>query len=78
MIAAGSTAPFLAVWLIEQTGDELAPALLVMVVAVVGLLAIASVPKRLARPTERPAAVTGGGGTAARGGADVGASRPAR
>jgi MHS family proline/betaine transporter-like MFS transporter len=78
VIAAGGTAPFLAVWLIERTGDELAPAFFVMVVAVVGLLAIASVRKRLARPTERPADGTGGGGTAARGAADVGASRPAR
>lgn len=51
VIVAGGTAPFLAVWLIERTGNLPAPAFFVMAVAVVGLVATASVRRRFARPT---------------------------
>lgn len=52
VIIAGGTAPFLAVWLIEQTGNLLAPAFFVMAVAVVGLVATVSIRSRYARPVE--------------------------
>ncbi|WNV76581.1 MFS transporter [Geodermatophilus sp. DSM 44513] len=43
VIMAGGTAPYLAVWLIERTGNELAPAFFVIVVSLVGLAALASI-----------------------------------
>ncbi|SNS29640.1 MFS transporter, MHS family, proline/betaine transporter [Geodermatophilus pulveris] len=43
VIVAGGTAPYLAVWLIERTGNELAPSFFVVVVALVGLAALFSV-----------------------------------
>lgn len=51
VIIAGGSAPFLAVWLIERTGDVLAPSYFVMVVAVVGLIATLSIRKHFAEPT---------------------------
>lgn len=51
VIIAGGSAPFLAVWLIERTGNVLSPAFFVMTVASVGLLAIVSIRKKFARPT---------------------------
>ena len=47
VVIAGSTAPFFAVWLIERTGNVLAPAFFVIVIAVVGLIAIVSVKDKL-------------------------------
>lgn len=47
VVIAGGTAPFLAVWLIEQTGNNLAPAFFVIVVAIIGLVAMASVKTKL-------------------------------
>lgn len=46
VIVAGGLAPFLAVWLIERTGDALAPAFFVMFVALIGLIALASARRR--------------------------------
>jgi MFS transporter, MHS family, proline/betaine transporter len=43
VVIAGGTAPFLAVWLIEQTGNVLAPAFFVIASAVVGLVAVLSI-----------------------------------
>jgi MHS family proline/betaine transporter-like MFS transporter len=47
VVVAGGTAPFLAVWLIEQTGNDLAPAFFVIAVALIGLSAALSVRKKL-------------------------------
>jgi len=47
VVIAGGTAPFLAVWLIERTGNVLAPAFFVIVIAIVGLIAIVSVKDEL-------------------------------
>jgi MHS family proline/betaine transporter-like MFS transporter len=65
VIIAGGSAPFLAVWLIEKTGNELAPAFFVMAVAVVGLLATASIRNKFAKPTKAPAVRNDAGETAA-------------
>jgi len=46
VVIAGGTAPFVAVWLIERTGNVLAPAFFVMTAASIGLLALASVSRR--------------------------------
>lgn len=46
VIIAGGTAPFVAVWLVEQTGNILSPAFFVMTLAVVGLIALATVRAR--------------------------------
>ena len=46
VIIAGGTAPFVAVWLVEQTGNILSPAFFVMVLAVAGLVALATVRAR--------------------------------
>ena len=43
VIVAGGTAPYLAVWLIERTGNVLAPAFFVIVVALIGLAALVSI-----------------------------------
>ncbi len=53
VVVAGGTAPFLAVWLIEVTDNVLAPAFFVIVVALVGLAAIASVRAKLDHTTRR-------------------------
>lgn len=47
VVVAGGSAPFLAVWLIEQTGNDLAPAFFVIAVALIGLSAALSVRKKL-------------------------------
>jgi MHS family proline/betaine transporter-like MFS transporter len=43
VIVAGGSAPYLAVWLIERTGNNLAPAFVVIVVALIGLAALFSI-----------------------------------
>jgi MHS family proline/betaine transporter-like MFS transporter len=43
VILAGGTAPYAAVWLVEQTGNILAPAFWVIALAVVGLITVATV-----------------------------------
>lgn len=40
VVAAGGTAPFISVWLVEQTGNLLAPAFFVITLAVVGIIAM--------------------------------------
>jgi MFS transporter, MHS family, proline/betaine transporter len=51
VVIAGGTAPFLAVWLIEQTGNVLAPAFFVIACAVVGLVAVISIRRTTATTT---------------------------
>lgn len=46
VIIAGGTAPFVAVWLVEQTGNILSPAFFVMALAVVGLIALSTIRAR--------------------------------
>ncbi|WP_072805923.1 MFS transporter [Rhodococcoides yunnanense] len=46
VIIAGGTAPFVAVWLVERTGNILSPAFFVMALAAVGLVALATVRAR--------------------------------
>lgn len=53
VIVAGGTAPYLAVWLIERTGNELAPAFFVIVVALIGLAALLSIRRGSLRRVER-------------------------
>jgi MHS family proline/betaine transporter-like MFS transporter len=48
VILAGGTAPYLAVWLIERTGNILAPAFFVMGVSMIGLIALISVRRQFA------------------------------
>ncbi|MCY1199619.1 Proline/betaine transporter [compost metagenome] len=47
VILAGGTAPFVAMWMVEKTGNILAPAYFVIVSAAIGLVAIATVSRRL-------------------------------
>ena len=47
VVIAGGTAPFFAVWLIEKSGNVLAPSFFVIVIAIVGLVAIVSVKDKL-------------------------------
>ena len=49
VIVAGGSAPFLAVWMIEKTGDMLAPAYFVIGVALVGLIALFSIQREGSR-----------------------------
>jgi len=51
VILAGGSAPYLAVWLIEQTGNSLAPAFFVMGVSIIGLIALISVRSQLKGPS---------------------------
>ena len=53
VIVAGGTAPYLAVWLIERTGNELAPAFFVIVVALIGLAALLSIRRGSLHRVER-------------------------
>ncbi|SNS36088.1 MFS transporter [Rhodococcoides kyotonense] len=46
VIIAGGTAPFVAVWLVEKTGNILSPAFFVMTLAAVGLTALATIRAR--------------------------------
>ncbi|MFF0814051.1 MFS transporter [Rhodococcus sp. NPDC003318] len=46
VVIAGGTAPFIAVWLVERTGNVQSPALFVIAVAIVGLLSVAGVARR--------------------------------
>ena len=46
VVIAGGTAPFVAVWLVEKTGNVLSPAVFVIVAAVVGLISVAGVARR--------------------------------
>ena len=46
VIIAGGSAPFVAVWLVEQTGNSLSPAFFVIGLAVVGLLALSTIRQR--------------------------------
>lgn len=46
VIIAGGTAPFVAVWLVEETGNILSPAFFVMTLAVVGLVALSTIRAR--------------------------------
>jgi MHS family proline/betaine transporter-like MFS transporter len=55
----GGMTPLAATWLVQRTGDELAPAFLVMGAAVVTLLAILCLPET-ARATLREEAPDGG------------------
>jgi len=48
VILAGGSAPYLAVWLIERTGNSLAPAYFVMGVSLIGLIALISVRRQFA------------------------------
>jgi MHS family proline/betaine transporter-like MFS transporter len=53
VIVAGGTAPYAAVWLVERTGNILAPALFVIALAIVGLVTVASVRPDHTRAAER-------------------------
>ncbi|MGW4339739.1 MFS transporter [Rhodococcus koreensis] len=55
VIVAGGTAPFVAVWLVERTGNVLAPSFFVIALAAVGLIAVASVRKRHIRTVDATA-----------------------
>jgi len=46
VVIAGGTAPLIAVWLIEQTGNVLAPAFFVIVASLIGLLALVGLRER--------------------------------
>jgi len=46
VVVAGGTAPLVAVWLIETTGNVQAPAFFVAVVAVIGLVALLGLRER--------------------------------
>ncbi|MFC9767338.1 MFS transporter [Rhodococcus jostii] len=46
VVIAGGTAPFVAVWLVEKTGNVLSPAVFVIVAAVIGLISVAGVARR--------------------------------
>lgn len=65
VMAAGGSAPFLCVWLIESTGNLMAPAFFVIGAAIVGLLAIAWIRRtgeeapETTTEDERPATVSG-------------------
>jgi MHS family proline/betaine transporter-like MFS transporter len=53
VIVAGGTAPYAAVWLVERTGNILAPAFFVIALAIVGLATVASVRPDHTRAAER-------------------------
>ncbi|QSE90664.1 MFS transporter [Rhodococcus pseudokoreensis] len=46
VIIAGGTAPFFAVWLVERTGNNLAPSFFVIALALVGLIAVLTIRNR--------------------------------
>lgn len=46
VVIAGGTAPFVAVWLVEKTGNVLSPAVFVIVAAVIGLISVAGMARR--------------------------------
>lgn len=43
VVIAGGTAPYVGMWLIEATGDVLAPAFFVIVTAAIGIVAVLSI-----------------------------------
>lgn len=47
VILAGGTAPFVAVWMVEKTGNVLSPAYFVIAAAAIGLVAMATVSRQL-------------------------------
>ena len=59
VIIAGGSAPFFAVWLVEQTGNILAPSFFVIALALVGLLAVTTI---RGRHTTETADGSGGAG----------------
>ena len=60
----GGTAPYVATWLTDRTGNELAPAYYVIVAAVITLATVLTMRETAARPlrkfvTDRPTSVRG-------------------
>jgi MHS family proline/betaine transporter-like MFS transporter len=49
-ILGGATGPYIATWLVQQTGNPLAPAFYIMLVAVVGLVTLATVSETAGKP----------------------------
>jgi MHS family proline/betaine transporter-like MFS transporter len=49
-IAGGATGPYIATWLVQQTGNPLAPAFYIVLVALIGLATLATVPETAQKP----------------------------
>jgi MHS family proline/betaine transporter-like MFS transporter len=49
-ILGGATGPYIATWLVERTGNPLAPAFYIVLVAAIGLATLATVPETARKP----------------------------
>jgi MHS family proline/betaine transporter-like MFS transporter len=49
-IAGGATGPYIATWLVQQTGNPLAPAFYIVLVALIGLATLATVQETAQKP----------------------------